>query len=472
MSNIEEQVVVDANTIGANTTDTATTTTDTTAVKTLDQNHHDVVSYGPYYDSFNSAKIYLSEDRTMSLKKCWVSSCNLLDISLAILAKSEMLSKSNLARDLELYNGYKSAKVKYTTMTSNVSILSIAKNILDIAKKYESHEFVNATIGKNWRWSSSRKSEEKSFDPYNFSKSELEIALKDVGMVLSVKTLRLYLIESVKRFFPKVKNSEKWDSSQAVYKIGSVEKTSSAFISFANEIFILFNQIVKLSDHLDEYKNIVKNAILSGKKQAVEKREQIQHAKRLEANYNKSVINNKPPQLSELSDKTKLTKSSSKKGVVFAKKEVVLATTTGATTIGATTTGTTTTGATRSVSNSWKSEDKSLIEKLVDSGIVPKTDLAQSAQSVQSVQSEKSTTDESTQGFLVGEIFVPVVNHSANDTTTATTTAEPTTIRIKKSSKKKNQKSNVNDDLNINAGEWIPVKTKRSANVRVNTKKN
>jgi hypothetical protein len=65
-------------------------------------------------------------------------------------------------------------------------------------------------------------------------------------MVLAVKTLRLYLIESVKRCFPKVRNPDRWESVGATYKAGGIERTSSAFVSYVEELFGLFNEITKL----------------------------------------------------------------------------------------------------------------------------------------------------------------------------------------------------------------------------------
>jgi hypothetical protein len=247
---------------------------------------------------------------------------------------------------MELLKGYNSVKIKKEKLLYDISVVGIAKSIIEITEKYKNSEFVSAIICKNWRWTSRqpKSDSEKSYDPYGFAKWELGVTLSDVEMVLSVKTLRLYLIESVKRCFPKVRNPEKWESINASYNVGGNEKTSSAFVSFVEDLFIQFNKIVKLSDDLNEYKQVVRNAVILGKEEAMKKRELVQAQRRLEANYNKTT---------NATDPTKHIATEPTKHIATDKKPSF--------------------NKTVPTINSWKGSEKKLVEKLVDSGIVDKS---------------------------------------------------------------------------------------------------
>lgn len=252
-------------------------------------------SYGYHWNTFTSSILSLSNNRTMKLEDLWVSSASLLNVSLAILAQIDFLSRSPASKSVkfcELVKGYESMKIKFEdgdkVKTTYISIKKMAEKIISLAEKYSSNDFVENTIGKNWKWSSYpfkvNKNGEK-YDPYDFSKQEYSVKLKDARFALLVKTFRMYLIETVRRCFPNTKNPQKWDSLNAVYKAGGSERTTSLFVEFVNELLVLFDQVVKFSDTLDECKAITRNADFLQKKQSQEHFESKQQNKRLEKNY-------------------------------------------------------------------------------------------------------------------------------------------------------------------------------------------
>ncbi len=327
-----------------------------------------VVSYGHYWDIFKSAKVHLSDGRTYNLEDSTVDVCSLADVSLAIMAEHDYLSKSSLARDKELLSGYESTKVKYsydgTTKLYNISLANLAKGVLDLIERYKTQEFVELTIGRNWNWTSHTSridKNNKKFDPYNFSRYERDVQLKNADMVLLVKAFRLYLIETVRRCFPKVRNPEKWDSSGATYRVGGIDRSTSVFVAYMEELFKLFNQITKLSDTLDEHKQIVKKAGASGRRESRENYELSKHQKRLEDNYNKATNST-----SETVTNPTVTSADVARGVLSTGLRTQ---TTSSPQSEEPTKNSQTIKEAKIIS--WKTAGKELVHKLVDSGLAP-----------------------------------------------------------------------------------------------------
>lgn len=250
----------------------------------------------PYLDKFNEEKIQIDEDKFMNVNDLWVSNCSLLNVALAVLGETDWLKNSENARDRLLYDGYMSIRVTYRSeqtkklMERDVSIYQMAKTILELANTYQSFGFVDATINTNWRWTIDKKvKEERGFDPFGLAKTELEIKLKHAHMVLLVKIFRMYLMETVRRVFPKVKNPRDWKSCDATFKRGGIESSSSDFIRYVEELLRLYDDIVFLSPDLTEVKSLVENAVNVGKYEATQKREQKQKKYNMEANYRQTV---------------------------------------------------------------------------------------------------------------------------------------------------------------------------------------
>lgn len=250
----------------------------------------------PFLDRFNDETIALHDDKNIKVSDVWVSNASLLNVSLAILARVDFLKTSSNIRDKELCEGFMSVSVTHVIDKKptifRVSIHDLATRVLELASSHSKRDYVQSTIGSNWRWTINQElKEEKGFDPFGLAKNELDVKLKDAKMLLLVKSFRMYLIETVRRVFPKQRNPAKWDSKDAVFRHGGSQTSCGEFVSFVESLFKLYDPIVKLTPELAEIKEIVERALTLGKKESSEKREVRQRAKNLEANYNQSIGN-------------------------------------------------------------------------------------------------------------------------------------------------------------------------------------
>lgn len=228
----------------------------------------------PYNDRF-SAEVFYVRGTPTDAGNVWLSSANLYLVSLAILAECECLAVSGRARETELLKGYNKVVAKKTvnnvTKKYEVSIYKIAKEVVDLYDTYYDSEFLECTMLRNWRWTSTV--EEGQYDPFRFSRGELQMALCDAGMGVLVKGMRLYLMETVKHFFLGVRDEKEWGKvHSATYKIDGIVRSSADFTFFVESMMTLYNCVNCLSPSLDEIKEVVLQASEAGKKEFADKR--------------------------------------------------------------------------------------------------------------------------------------------------------------------------------------------------------
>ena len=273
-----------------NQVDTVDTVDDVDSVDQVDEKQPNVNdnNTGMYSKLFNSRVVYLYDDKEIDLGSCWISNCSLEHAALAIMVQVERLSRSENIRDNKLLEGYNEIKVvtkhgNFKPKTRTISIKTMASTILELCDVYSDSTFVNA-LKTNWSWRSSNQG-----DPYNFFHQEKRKSIKDAQFVLLIKAFRVYLMESVRSFFPKIRDPKRWSTTTATFKQGGSELSSPAFMQFMESLFKLYDDVTVLSPELSEYKSIVSNAIEMGKKEKQEKRDQYHKQRRLEANYNQVV---------------------------------------------------------------------------------------------------------------------------------------------------------------------------------------
>lgn len=258
-----------------------------------DEQNRKVVKFQTLYlNKFNAEKVIFTEGKEVPLGDLWVSNCSLRDVALGILAKIDWLRNSSNIRDKVLYNGYLSVTVKYPNDDDSFSerIVSIYHMAKQVMRLESDQDFVYATMKMNWRWTIDKNVKEvRGFDPFGLAKTELDIKLKDAKMTLLVKIFRMYLMETVRRVFPRNRNQQKWQSSDAVYKVGGTERSSGDFVKYVDELLKLYDQIVLLTPDLTEVKAVVNSAIALGKEESSQKREQYQKLNNMEANYKQSI---------------------------------------------------------------------------------------------------------------------------------------------------------------------------------------
>lgn len=207
--------------------------------------------------------------------KLKVSNANLYLVALTILAECECLEVSGKARERELLKGYEKVVAKLevdgTIKTYPVSIRKIANEVVALHDFYKEHEFLECTMMKNWKWMNDSK--EEGFDPYRLSKGESEVRLCDAGITLLVKSLRMYLMETVKRFFQGVRDQEEWGLSHvATYRSGKITRSSNDFTLFVDSMMNLYDYMCCLSPTLDEIKKVSSDAFLAGKQEFSDKK--------------------------------------------------------------------------------------------------------------------------------------------------------------------------------------------------------
>jgi len=200
----------------------------------------------------------------------------------ALCAEVEMLAASVLARDKAFYQGYTNMECDGVP----ISVLSIAKTVVQLCDTYYDDEFIDSTISQNWRWTSSvpdqvitdktgNQRTVRGYDPYVFSYNELRVPLGEAGMMLLVKGLRLYLFETVRRLFPRNLEKDEWSSDHASYLAPNGSKRcTSNFCTFVDKLLGLYDSLSYLSPDLQEVRAVISRANLAGKEEKNKRREE------------------------------------------------------------------------------------------------------------------------------------------------------------------------------------------------------
>lgn len=201
-----------------------------------------------------------------------LGSANAFLLALAILSEVENLEMSTRAREKELLKGYNSviSTVTYKGVSKSyrISVREIAQEIVALYDDYKDSEFIDCTLTQNCRYSS--QTEEGEFDLIRFSNRELYVTLGQAEIGLLVKGLRLYIMGTVKNFFPYKLNPSEWNSSLAVYKARGISRSTVDFVSFVDQMIVLYDHVTCLSPRLDEFRNVVTLAINASKKERSE----------------------------------------------------------------------------------------------------------------------------------------------------------------------------------------------------------
>ena len=219
----------------------------------------DNVSRTPYNDRF-IAELVSFDDGSLPLGDLCVSKANLYYSALAILAECDLLSTYTGTKSKTLLNGYNNITCKYTARkvekTVNVSIKTMAQRVVELYDKYYTSEFLYGTILGNWRWTKQR-SEDQKYDPCSFSKGEMLVPLKSASIPLLVKTFRIYLVETVKRLFPRNLDETEWDSGAATYRRGNAVLSSIEFCDFAEVLLDQYWKVILFTPELSEFKSVI-----------------------------------------------------------------------------------------------------------------------------------------------------------------------------------------------------------------------
>jgi hypothetical protein len=76
-------------------------------------------------------------------------------------------------------------------------------------------------------------------------------------MPLLVKTFRIYLVETVKRFFPRNLSESDWDSGAATFRRGNSVMSTIEFCDYAEVLMAQYWKIILLTPELTEFRNVM-----------------------------------------------------------------------------------------------------------------------------------------------------------------------------------------------------------------------
>jgi len=143
------------------------------------------------------------------------------------------------------------------------------KNLVDLLDSNIETDYSNDTFNRGYPCSPRKGSNEK-FDPlYHLYNGEMYTTLGSASLYVLVKVLRLFLDKLTFRMFgPRTTKDDDgnvveriWNSDKATYGPRGKERSSLAFVEFANKLLNNFSYFDKLSSSLDEIKNGDKTAI-------------------------------------------------------------------------------------------------------------------------------------------------------------------------------------------------------------------
>jgi hypothetical protein len=144
-----------------------------------------------------------------------------------------------------------------------------AKNLADLLDSNIETDYSNDTFNRGYPCSP-RKGGSEKFDPlYHLYNGEMYTTLGNASLYVLVKVLRLFLDKLTFRMFgPRTTKDDDgndveriWNSDKATYGPRGKERSSLAFVEFANKLLNNFSYFDKLSSSLDEIKNGDKTAI-------------------------------------------------------------------------------------------------------------------------------------------------------------------------------------------------------------------
>jgi hypothetical protein len=143
------------------------------------------------------------------------------------------------------------------------------KKLVDLFDSNIETDYSNDTFNRGYLCSPRKDSDEK-FDPiYHLYNGEMYTTLGSASLYVLVKVLRLFLDKLTFRIFgPRTTKDDDgniveriWNSDKATYGPRGKERSTLAFVEFANKLLTIFSYYDKLSSSLDEIKNGDKTAM-------------------------------------------------------------------------------------------------------------------------------------------------------------------------------------------------------------------
>ena len=236
-------------------------------------------SSNSFFDDFNKEKVVCSDgvERPIGVIHC--CRANAFWSAYAILAYCDQLeAKGHLTRDRLLLKAFTSLTLQQksgkTTTDRVVSMRDLAQKVVDLYDNYLDFQFVETTILANHRpgkgaycslWTSETNANgKKVLNPTEEGKTMLSRA----SMSQLVRTFTFYLVETVRRMFPRGLDESEWESSAATYVVenarGRSTQSSADFATFAEVLLEVYDEVCLMSEDCHEYQELEDTAVAAG----------------------------------------------------------------------------------------------------------------------------------------------------------------------------------------------------------------
>lgn len=235
---------------------------------------------------------YRSIFTDLDISEKWLGKSNAYEMALALLSEYEYLvehSNKNI-RDKMLSNVLET--IQFTDSNSEteqnivqVSILDVAKNVVNLVESYGNIHYVNNTLLNCWRTTfppRPKNDEEKvsqQIDHYQLSWKEFHIPLGSVSIKNLVKGLRFMLYESVSSCFPENLNPQQWTPKLATFRSGNKRTTTTDHQAFVEKLMYYTEQLTYFSEDLKELVTVINDAFEKGKYEAEKRKSETQSKK-------------------------------------------------------------------------------------------------------------------------------------------------------------------------------------------------
>ena len=232
-----------------------------------------------YLDSFNQERIKLANGEWLPMPAVRLSRSNLFQTAYAILAYCDDLkAKDHLMRDrllLEAFTSLTLQKSGDATTDRVVSLKGLARRVVDLYDNYLDFQFLDATILANHRPGRDTYCSLWTFETNESGKQALvptdegKVILCRATLGQLARAFTFYLVETVRRMFPRGLEEHEWESSAATYVVytsrGRSTQSSADFAAFAGVLLEIYDDVCQLSEDCHEYQALEDAAVLAGK---------------------------------------------------------------------------------------------------------------------------------------------------------------------------------------------------------------
>ena len=225
---------------------------ETPAVK-LSESEQKLQDYFDEFTQYNKSdpRVYF---HAMEFDRKWLSRTNAYEVACTLLADAYVCftNRHNVA-SRELMKAY----VGLSTSKGVVSVMQLARKVIDLRNKYRGNSFLQSTV-TGYRFRVECEKDESNSDVY-LTKDETYVKLDVAKFKQLVKAFRLYVECACARMFPRNLEMKKWTFDTATYtddRSGN-KRSSLEFGEFARELLNVHWKLFNFSEKLVEVESVM-----------------------------------------------------------------------------------------------------------------------------------------------------------------------------------------------------------------------